>query len=238
MKILALDSSAGPASCCISEEGRILAEARLNVGLTHSQTLVPMVWDMLKNAGLTLSDIGLMAVSAGPGSFTGIRIGVAAVKGLALPSELPCIGVSTLSAIAENAAGLPFSGIIAAAMDARCEQVYTSLFECRDGGLTRLSEDMAIPVTELETRLLALSQPVLLMGDGAEMCQASLHLPQPCMLAPPHIRFQNAAGVAAQAARLYAQGCAVPPEKLLPTYLRLPQAERERLKKLENANSL
>lgn len=118
MKILAIESSAGPASCAVWEERCILASAAVNTALTHSQTLLPMVSGMLSNAGLTLTDIDAYAVSAGPGSFTGIRIGVSAVKGMAFSDDKPCFGVSTLAAIARNADGLPFDGVVCAVMDA------------------------------------------------------------------------------------------------------------------------
>ena len=139
MKILALETSATPASVALVDEGRILASSYINTPLTHSQTLMPMVESMLKNAGVSFSDVDLLAVSAGPGSFTGVRIGVAAVKGLAFTSGCSCVGVSTLAAIAQNACGIGFDGVICAAMDARCRQVYTACFVSGDQGLQRLT---------------------------------------------------------------------------------------------------
>ena len=133
MKVLAIESSAGPASCALTEDGRILASAGVHTGLTHSQTLVPMVDGMLKNAGVPLQDVDLLAVAAGPGSFTGVRIGVAAVKGLAFARDIPCVGVSTLAAMARAADGIPFDGVVCAAMDARCRR-YTR--RCLTAGAT------------------------------------------------------------------------------------------------------
>ncbi len=228
MKILAIDSSAVSASCCVWEDGRLLAQSAVNTRLTHSQTLLPMVRDMLQNACLTLAEMDLLAVAAGPGSFTGVRIGVAAVKGLALPEDKPCAGVSTLAAIAQNAGGLPFDGIVCAAMDARCQQVYAALFERRGGALTRLTPDEALPLSELQTRLEQTKKSIFLVGDGANLCYTQLKESVPgCVLSPPHLRYQSAYGVAAEAAAMAKRGETVSGDMLLPHYLRLPQAERE-----------
>ena len=136
MKILALECSAGPASSAIMENGVIIASEFTNVKMTHSQTLLPMVKSMLDKSGLSMKDIDAMAVSHGPGSFTGIRIGISAVKGLAAPKKLPCYAVSTLRTIAENYRN--FDGIVCAVMDARCNQVYNALFKAGNGKLSRL----------------------------------------------------------------------------------------------------
>ncbi len=224
MKLLAVECSAGPASCVVAEDGRILAAASTHRQLTHSQTLMPMIAHMLQDAALSLSDIDALAIANGPGSFTGVRIGVAAVKGLAFAADKPCIGVSTLAAMARRLEELPFSGVICAAMDARCQQVYTACFTCWDGAVERLTPDEALPLDTLQQRLAALEQPVLLLGDGAELCYNRMQpAGLPVRLAPLHLRFQHADGVAAEAA--YHQP--VSAEQLLPTYLRLPQAERE-----------
>ncbi len=226
--ILALDTSAGPASCAVVREGEILASAVTNTPLTHSQTILPMVQDMLKNSGLAFADVNLLAVSAGPGSFTGVRIGVAAVKGLAAPRDLPCAAVSTLEAIAENAQGLPFDGVVCAVMDARCRQVYTACFASEGGRLSRLTPDEAISIEELQNRLLSYKKSVFLVGDGAKLCYTVLNGQFPGLrIAPPMLRYQQAAGVAAVAARLAAADKLCAAASLLPAYLRLPQAERE-----------
>ncbi len=228
MKILALDSTAAPASCALVEDGQIVASATVNTRQTHSQTLMPMIADMLKNSGRMLKDVTAMAASVGPGSFTGVRIGIASVKGLAFADDIPCVPVSTLEAMAYNLAGAPYTGLICGLMDARCQQVYTALFRCEDGALTRLTADEALPLSELQERLAAYDEPILAVGDGAEMTCRALGTALPRLrLAPPHLRLQNAVGVAMAAVDAAAQGKTVSAEALLPTYLRLPQAERE-----------
>lgn len=231
MKLLALETSAGPASCAVAEDGRLLAVSSVNVPLTHSQTLLPMTEALLKNAALTMADIDLLAVSTGPGSFTGIRIGVAAVKGLAFPKDLPCVGVSTLAAIAQNFQGIPGPAVVCAVMDARCQQVYTARFILNaDGSLQRESPDQAMTIEDLAAALSCIKKPVFLVGDGANLCYTALQERElDLRLAPEHLRFQNAAGVAAEAFRLAEEGKTIPPAELRPVYLRLPQAERERL---------
>lgn len=231
MKILAIESTAGPASCAVCEDGRILACSSVHIGLTHSQTLIPMVHDMLKNAGIGLNDIDIFAVAAGPGSFTGVRIGVAAVKGLAFAGDKPCVGVSTLAAMARMAGGLPFDGIICAAMDARCGQVYTALFENHAGSVQRLTEDEAMSLDELKNRADYGEKSILFVGDGAELCYNAFSQFSPYVhLAPACFRYQNAAGVALEAENRMDQ--AVSADKLTPVYLRLPQAERELKRRL------
>jgi len=229
MKILGIESSAGPASCAVVEDGKILASAYTNQKLTHSQTLVPMICDMLKNAALTVDDIDLFAVSAGPGSFTGVRIGIAAAKGLAFPDK-PCARIPTLAAIAENAAGLSFNGTVCAAMDARCGQIYTAFWRAENGKLTRLAADAAISVEEAGTQLAAQNQPALLLGDGANLCYAAWRDKLDVTLAPPQLLYQSAAAVALLAAA-GGEGAVMSANELRPIYLRLPQAERERLAK-------
>ena len=228
VKILAIESSAGPASCAVWEERCILASAAVNTALTHSQTLLPMVSGMLSNAGLTLTDIDAYAVSAGPGSFTGIRIGVSAVKGMAFSDDRPCFGVSTLAAIARNADGLPFDGVVCAVMDARCQQVYSALFACRSGELTRLSPDAAISLEDLKKQLNSVQKPILMVGDGAQLCYNTFQAEIPALiLAPAHLLYQQAAGVAREAAELMLSQAPLTHQQLQPVYLRLPQAERE-----------
>ena len=151
MKILALETSAKSVSTAVVENGAPLAYAYQCTGLTHSRTLMPMVDAMLKNAELTLGDMDAVAVAAGPGSFTGLRIGIAAVKGLAWAADKPCFGVSTLEAMAQNLAHM--DGLLVCAMDARRNQVYNALFEAKSGVLTRLTPDRAIAVAELAEEL-------------------------------------------------------------------------------------
>lgn len=232
MKILALECSAGPSSCALTENGKVLASQYIHVPLTHSQTLLPMAERVLHDTETAVRDIGLLAVSAGPGSFTGVRIGTATIKGLAFDTDIPCAAVSTLAAMAQNVAGLPFSGVICCAMDARCMQVYTACFDCANGSITRMTEDEAISMDDLKARLAVIDRPVLLIGDGAELCYRCLKDDLPNVSLAPHaIRFQNAMGVAAEAARMAEAGETISAEQLLPIYLRLPQAERELRKK-------
>ena len=205
--ILAVDTSATPVSCALVQDGRVLALNYAHTGLTHSQTLMPMVEHILCMAGITVEQVDALAVNAGPGSFTGVRIGVSAVKGLAFAHEKPCVSVSTLAAMAENTATFS-GGVICCVMDARCQQVYAALFEKNEAGETvRLSADEAISIDELGERLRALNKPVLLTGDGSDVCRCQLtdsvpHLYQ----APPSARYQNAAVTAVLAERLFISG--------------------------------
>ena len=224
MKILALECSAGPASAAVIEDGRIIASAFTNIRMTHSQTLLPMMKKMLDEKGISVSDIDALAISRGPGSFTGIRIGISAVKGLAAPNALPCYGVSTLRAIAEN--HRDFEGIISAVMDARCNQVYNALFKAESGKITRLTEDRALMTSELLLELQNYNEKIIFSGDGAGLFEQ--YKSEKILVADTESRFQNAEGVA-KAALEYEP---VSPDKLTPFYLRLPQAERElKLKK-------
>lgn len=224
--ILGIDSSAISAGCALVEGDKIVAESFLNTRHTHSETLLPMISGMLKSAGATLSDVEKIAVSAGPGSFTGLRIGVSTAKGLADAAHKPCAAVSTLEAIAYNFTGV--DGIVCACMDARRNQVYNALFSSENGVITRLCEDRAISAEELSKELSALDGKVILAGDGAELINSLTE--SRYSLAPPNLRFQRGSGVCF-AARNAPE---IAPAALMPTYLRLPQAERERL--AENAD--
>lgn len=224
MLILALDSSAAPASAALLEDGKILSEFYINTKQTHSQTLMPMVESALKLTNKTLDDVTCMAVSAGPGSFTGVRIGVSCVKGLSMTRNIPCAGVSTLRAMAENARQL--TGIVCAVMDARCGQVYNALFRAEGGKLTRLCDDRALPIAELLEECKAFTEPVYLVGDGAELCFKTFEAIGAELL-QPQLRFQRASGVAMAAQEMLKNGQTVTPDALMPIYLRLPQAERE-----------
>lgn len=239
--ILAVESSAGPASCAVvrveEQKQTVLCEASTNTGLTHSQTLLPMITDMLRNAGLAISNINALAVAVGPGSFTGVRIGVSAVKGLAFPADLPCVAVSTLEGMAMRFAGIPFCGKILTAMDARCQQIYTALFDCKNGVVTRLTPDEALPLATVGERLAAETDPILVVGDGARLCYETLKNTVPSLqLSPAGLSFQHAIGVARAAVPKIAAEQLVSGEELLPAYLRLPQAERE-LRLRQNINS-
>ncbi len=224
MLILALDSSAAPASVALLEDGKILSEFYINTKQTHSQTLMPMVESVLKLTNKTLDDVTCMAVSAGPGSFTGVRIGVSCVKGLSMTRNIPCAGVSTLRAMAENARQL--TGIVCAVMDARCGQVYNALFRAESGKLTRLCDDRALPIAELLEECKTFTEKIYLVGDGAELCYKTFAAICAELL-QPQLRFQRASGVAMAAQEMIENGQTVTPDALMPIYLRLPQAERE-----------
>lgn len=237
MKILAVDCTAKPASVAILEEGKVLSSAYTNTGLTHSQTLVPMVDSALKNAQVPLSDIETFAINAGPGSFTGVRIGVAALKGLVFSDAKNCVPVSTLESLAYNFGGLPGleNTLICPAMDARRNQVYTALFQWKEGHVQRLMEDKAIPIEELLTCIAEQGAKVLFAGDGAELVyEAAGETSLDATLAPEQLRYQNAVAVAACAEAKLAEGYEpVCSDDILPVYLRAPQAERELKKRKE-----
>lgn len=225
--ILAVDTSAKPVSCALIKDGRILGSYYSHSGLTHSQTLMPMVDHLLSVSAVTVDQLDAVAVNAGPGSFTGVRIGVSAVKGLAFTRDLPCISVSTLESMAENIAASNDT-VVCGVMDARCSQVYTATFQKKDGMPVRLTEDMAMTIDELGDRLRVLDKTVILVGDGSEICYDRLKETVPnLLLAPAAVRFQSAASTAVVAERKFAAGDVTTASELLPVYLRLPQAERE-----------
>ncbi|MBQ5867306.1 MAG: tRNA (adenosine(37)-N6)-threonylcarbamoyltransferase complex dimerization subunit type 1 TsaB [Oscillospiraceae bacterium] len=228
MKILAFETSAKAASVALLEKGKLLGENYQNTGLTHSQTLMVMAEDMLKACGLTAQDVDAVAVAAGPGSFTGVRIGVAAAKGFAWGAQLPCYGVSTLEAMARNLG--VYQGYVVPAMDARRSQVYTAIFHADKGELTRVEEDMAISLAELGEKIKNFGQPVFLVGDGATLCYNTLLEEVPGLVLPKeHRMHQRAAGVALAAQAMADCGDPGNAAELTPNYLRLSQAERERL---------
>lgn len=230
MKVLALESSAKAVSVAVCENGVILAQGYQNTGLTHSVTMMPLLENLMKTASLSLADMDVIAVAAGPGSFTGLRIGVSAAKGLAWSLEKPCCGVSTLEAMAEN--GRSFEGTVICAMDARRQQIYNAIFDCRSGELTRRCDDRAVALAQVAEELQSDPAPKLVIGDGAQLCCDYLTAQGiQCRVAPPALRFQQAAGVALVAERMALAGKTVSAQELSPTYLRLSQAERERLEK-------
>ena len=230
MLLLAFETSAKAGSVALMQEDRLLAESYQNSGLTHSQTLLSMAENMLKSCGFTAQDVTHVAVAAGPGSFTGIRIGVAAAKGFAWGGQLPCHGVSTLEAMAKNLAIA--DGLILCAMDARRQQVYNAVFEASGGALTRLCPDRAISLEDLGAELENTDKPVYLVGDGSILCYHALKDRIKNLILPPeHRMHQRAAGVALAALEQIRQGIPGDAGALEPNYLRLSQAERERLEK-------
>ena len=234
MLILAFETSAKAASVALMEGNKLLGESYQNTGLTHSQTLLPMAQDLLKSCGYKPQQVEAVAVAAGPGSFTGIRIGVAAAKGFAWGKELPCYGVSTLEAMALNLG--VHEGYVVPVMDARRSQVYTATFLAEGGKLTRVCEDRAISLTQLEEELKKCEKNIFLVGDGGNLCYNTLSETVPGLVLPPEHRLhQRAAGVALAAAKLAEAGVPADGAALAPNYLRMSQAERERMER-ENKN--
>ena len=228
MKILAVDSSAKACSAAIIQDNKILGSFFINTALTHSQTLVPMIDAVLKNTNTDLESIDCFAVSAGPGSFTGVRIGVSAIKGIAMPLKKPCVSVSTLEAMAYNV--MDRECIVCSVMDARCKQVYNALFRVSGGTITRICDDRALSIEALGDELKDYKEDIILLGDGAELCYNSYkELNINISLAIESQRYQNATGVALASTDKPQISAA----ELMPTYLRLPQAERELKKKSE-----
>lgn len=230
MRILAFETSAKAVSVALLEDEKLLGESYQNTGLTHSQTLMVMAEDLLRQCGKTTEDVQAVAVAAGPGSFTGVRIGVAAAKGFAWGAEIPCVGVSTLEAMAESLA--VYQGYVCPVMDARRSQVYNALFAVKKGVLRRITEDRAIALEDLKKELLPLEGPVFLVGDGSSLTHKTLAGEIPSLVLPPeHKCHQRATGVALVAAKKLAAGESCDGAALVPNYLRLSQAERERLER-------
>ena len=233
MLILAFETSAKAASVALLEDGKLLGESYQNTGLTHSQTLMVMAENLLSQCGKTASDVTAAAVAAGPGSFTGVRIGVAAAKGFAWGREIPCYGVSTLEAMALSLGA--YQGYICPCMDARRSQVYNALFYVNHGTLERMSEDRAISLAELGTELKSLKEPIFLVGDGSNLCYNTLLESVPKLVLPPeHRMHQRAVGVALAARKMAEAGDPGDANALSPNYLRLSQAERERAERMKS----
>ena len=232
MLILAFETSAKAASVALTENGKLLGESYQNTGLTHSQTLMVMAEDLLKQCGKTVNDITAVAVAEGPGSFTGVRIGVAAAKGFAWGREIPCFGLSTLEAMAVSLGA--WEGHVCACMDARRNQVYNALFYVNQGVLERFSEDRAIALSDLKTDLEHIDGPIFLVGDGSVLTHRTLSGDIPNLILPPeHRQHQRALGVALLAEAKALAGKKGDGNALSPNYLRLSQAERERMEKLK-----
>ena len=232
MLTLAFETSAKAASVALTENGKLLGESYQNTGLTHSQTLMVMAEDLLKQCGKNVADITAVAVAEGPGSFTGVRIGVAAAKGFAWGRELPCYGVSTLEAMAVSLG--VYEGHVCACMDARRNQVYNALFLADSGSLERMTDDRAIALAELKTELEHIDGPIFLVGDGAILTHKTLSSEIPNLILPPEHRLhQRAVGVALLAEKKQTAGDSGDANALSPNYLRLSQAERERAEKMQ-----
>ena len=232
MRILGFDTSAKAASVALSENGKLVSEFYLDSGFTHSETVLPMAKAVLDAARITPADIDLFAVNCGPGSFTGLRIGIAAVKALGMSLEKPCAAVSTLEALAYNMQSS--AGIICAVMDARCNQVYTAFFESDGTEISRICGDRAVSADELfediKKFVAEKGEKVWLVGDGAALCLKKFG-EEFVKIAPSQLVLGHASGTCAAAQKLFDNGKTVSAGELVPNYLRRAQAEREKLQK-------
>ena len=237
MKVLAFDSTARAASCALVDDGRLLGHYNIDNGLTQSELLLPMAEDMLRSLGLTFDDVDAYAAATGPGSFTGVRIGVSLVKGLAFGKNKPCISVSTLEALAENIAAL--DGILLPCMDARRAQVYNAVFSSDGNALTRLTEDRAVALTDLcEEMKNYPNRKIYLSGDGYKVAKQAFDKAGIKTENTPELLInESAASVAAVAYRKLLAGDTLTDGEISPGYLRLPQAERERIEKENQAKN-
>lgn len=230
MKILAFDSTAKTASVALTEDERLLGLCNIDNGLTQSELLLPMAEDLLRSLKLSFKDIELLAVTAGPGSFTGVRIGISLVKGISFTRDIPCVSVSTLEALMQNISSL--RGILVPVMDARRNQVYNAIFRSDENGISRLTEDRAISIEDLASELSAYDEPIYLVGDGYQIAKKKLsELGINTLETPALLIGQNAYSTAVIAAKKYKLGETLSDMEISPVYLRLPQAERERLEK-------
>ena len=238
MKILAIDTTAQTAAAALTEDDRPIGVYAQNGTMTHSETMLNMVENVLKNAQTDIADVDMFAVSAGPGSFTGVRIGVSVIKGLAFAKGKPCVPVSTLEALAENLhplAAVTGTFYACPVMDARRNQLYNALFRYETDGegntvLVRLTEDRMIAAKALEAELAELTLPVIFVGEGCRVTEREIHLPQ-AKEAPYALRFQSGYSVAVTAKRIYDAAedkSAFTDLVLKPSYLRPSQAEREK----------
>ena len=236
MITLSLDSTAKIATVAVTDSEKLLALYSIDNGLTQSELLLPMAEDSLRSLKMSFADVELLAASVGPGSFTGVRIGTALVKGIAFGRNLPCASVSTLEALAENMRGI--EGIIVPAMDARRSQLYTAIFEYSDGVMERKTEDLAISTSELADILKNYEgKNIYVVGDGYEVAKKALSAAGITLMQTPKLlRDQSAYSVALVGLKLHEEGKTTDDLSHLPTYLRVPQAERERLERLEKTN--
>lgn len=231
MITLAFDSTAKAASVAVCDGEELLALYNIDNGLTQSELLLPMAENMLKSLKLTFDDVNLLACAVGPGSFTGVRIGVALVKGIAFGKNIPCVSVSTLDELAVNLEGL--DGIIVPVMDARRQQVYTATYKGEGGSLNKMTPDRAIAISELAEELKCYTEPIYLVGDGYDVAKRGLMAAGVNVKNTPKLLItENAYSVARVAIRKYENGEATSDLEIAPTYLRMPQAERERLERL------
>ena len=225
MNLLCVDASGTASSAAVFAGGKLAGEVFSNVKMTHSETLLPNVKTLCDSLRIPIGEIGLFAVTVGPGSFTGLRIGISLVKGLAFAKDLRCVPVSTLEALANGA--VLAEKLICPCMDARCGQVYNALFESVGGKLMRLCEDRAISAEALVAELNAQGRQVLLTGDGAGIVMALAKDKDKYAIAPENLLYQRASFFGSLALAKYERGESLPPADLVPNYLRIPQAQRE-----------
>lgn len=232
-EILAIEASGLVAGVAIATEEKIIGECSVNLKMTHSETLLPMVDDLVKRTGADLSDFSAIAVSGGPGSFTGLRIGSSTAKGLGLALNIPIVAVPTAEVIASNIFG--FEGLICPLMDARRNQVYTGIYKNTSEGFTVVNDQMAVDVNEIIEKINDLQQPVIFLGDGVNVYKNTLaeKVKVPFQLAPISLAVQRPASLALRALQLYKEGKTVSAADHAPDYLRKSQAEREREEKLK-----
>ena len=223
MNLLAVDTAGKSCAVAVMRDDTLLYEAQCNNGLTHSETLLPMIDTALRACHLTVNELDVLGATNGPGSFTGLRIGLSVIKGLAQPRQIPCVGVSTMAALAYGVNG---AGKVIAAQDARRGQVYWAAFDLADH--TRLTPDAAAPVTELQNFVKTNKKPLFFVGDGAYLCYNTYGQSDGVLPCPPALQVLRGAGAALAAKALADDGQCVPPARLLPDYHRLSQAERER----------
>ena len=228
MKMLSIDSSSGTACAAVTDNGSLVGEFFINAGLTHSQTLVPMIDKLLKCSGISIGSIDAFAVTSGPGSFTGLRIGISAVKGIAITLNKPCIAVSSLYAMAFNV--ISEGDMVCSCIDARNGHVYNGIFEIVNGKVQRKEEDRVILISDLVSEIGKYGKRINFVGDGAEICYNTakgILLNSNINLVPERFRYIKAAGVAMAAEELYSRGIYTDHKGLLPVYIRIPQAERQ-----------
>lgn len=225
MKILGIDTSSKSSSCAIVEDGKILAEYFVNASFQHSKTLMPMIESLLSSLEISASDIDAIGVTVGPGSFTGVRIGVSAAKGIGFSSDIPCVETSSLEVAAMNCCS--FDGIICSIMDARCNQFYNALFLSGTHCFDRLCDDRVCSFEELEEQLSACKKPIVLVGDGAELFAEKLgDKISDIVISSQSNRYPKASNVAMLSYEKMNNGEFIKSEDLEPLYLRLPQAVR------------
>ncbi len=234
MKVLAVDSSGMVASVALVEDDNLVAEYTINYKKTHSQTLLPMLDEIVKMTELDLNTVDAIAVSKGPGSFTGLRIGTATVKGLALSLNKPVIGVPTVEGIAMNLYGC--NALICPLMDARRNQVYTGIYRFENGNLMVIKDQIAIGIEEIIDALNVIGRDVIFLGDGVDVYKGVIEekMKVPFSFAPAHMNKQRGAAVAVRGMEYFKQGIFEDADDFEPEYLRVSQAERERLKKEQN----